>query len=134
MKQSRPRWFVLKENLLYYFKNEGDISPLGYIPLMGASIEPITKKPSFKIFHSVNKEDYLTASNQEECDSWINTLSKIIHEISPDSSSNSSPKKHFMNIPFSPVIEDSIPEIQTIKVKIFNFFSISKIFFFLEPF
>lgn len=84
LKEFRPRYFVLKGNQLYYFKEEQDVNPLGCISLVGASISPHEKKKNtFIIKHSGKQKDVLAANSQEDCQAWMNCISAKISKSPP---------------------------------------------------
>jgi len=97
----KPRYFILKDNCLYYFKNKGDKEPRGIIPLENLRVRECNdtkKKFCFEIYApnsgSVIKacktdsdgkvvvghhDSYkICAPSKEERDSWMNDIKNSI--------------------------------------------------------
>jgi hypothetical protein len=74
------RWFILKDNNLYYFKKKGDPKPVGEIPLGGAQIKTdvkVKRSHTFELYSpSIDKTFYVQANNKEDMSSWISALEK----------------------------------------------------------
>lgn len=69
---------------MYYFKEEKDVTPLGCISLVGASISAHkSKKNTFVIKHSGNETDVLTADSPEDYQAWMACISERISKSPP---------------------------------------------------
>ncbi|XP_031569959.1 pleckstrin-2-like [Actinia tenebrosa] len=82
----KTRWFVLYDERLCYYKKKGDVDPAGYVLLQGCFIvspcAEYTKKES--VFRLTSKEgiEYLIqAVNDEERNSWANSIAEAIRKI-----------------------------------------------------
>mmetsp|Transcript_8982 Transcript_8982/g.16865 ORF Transcript_8982/g.16865 Transcript_8982/m.16865 type:complete len:682 (-) Transcript_8982:40-2085(-) len=53
----RPRWFILSENTLYYFKHSEDVEPLGFIPLENVLIRTCleTEQEDIRLSHQMRR-------------------------------------------------------------------------------
>lgn len=82
IKAYRRRWFELRGQHLYYFKQQAQKRPAGYILVAGAKVEDDpTKKCSFKIRGSKLSRIYeLTAANDEEKEEWMRELQKVAND------------------------------------------------------
>jgi hypothetical protein len=76
----KARWFIIKDNNLYYFKKKGDSKPIGEIPLPGSTIKSdpkIKRTHTFELYSpQINKIYYCQANTREEMKSWITALEK----------------------------------------------------------
>jgi hypothetical protein len=77
----RKRWFVLKDNFLYYFKHKNDTKPGGIIFLEGCFIEPLKKvdgEDYFGIEIVISEEKGSTrnlyAKSEKDRDDWVAAL------------------------------------------------------------
>ncbi|GAM24949.1 hypothetical protein SAMD00019534_081240 [Acytostelium subglobosum LB1] len=108
----KKRYFVLKENCLFYFQHPNDNFPCGMIPLQTTfrvkRVSPSTRKHCFKIIHdglqsckqktgvgmTVERKEpyYLSADTDEECNAWMTIVLESIQKSDrlPSSSSSSS--------------------------------------------
>jgi len=90
-KNWNKRWFILKENYLFYTKKQGD-PPQGIINLHGATINetlgPTTRPNSFSLFAPksvsvdakwTNRTFFICASSPEELKKWSAALVKASH-------------------------------------------------------
>jgi len=81
------RWFVLKDNNLYYYKSPKDTEQKGQIQLVSTSAcnpEPAMKKKG-KFYFSVgtpNRKYFIFADDEESMSSWVDIISKTIDNIS----------------------------------------------------
>uniref|UniRef100_T2M6C3 Cytohesin-2 n=1 Tax=Hydra vulgaris TaxID=6087 RepID=T2M6C3_HYDVU len=96
----KPRYFILKDNCLFYFRNKGDKEPTGIIPLENLQVQEnndFRKKYCFEIFasggsiikacktesdgkvvsghHDIYR---ICASSNEERDDWIKSIKNSI--------------------------------------------------------
>ena len=61
-KSWKKRWFVLKDNNLYYFKDEKSVTPIGFIPLEALDVRELSERPfCFEIF-SPNSRNLIKAA------------------------------------------------------------------------
>lgn len=97
----RKRWFVVKDHCLFYFKKKGAPEPVGMIPLESLVVEKEAKGKSklsgycFRLVHQDKSQKVkscrfgdskqgnhesvlLSASSDQERDSWVATLQKNI--------------------------------------------------------
>jgi hypothetical protein len=81
IKNWKVRWFVLKGENLFYFKTKNikEEKPLGMIPLLGCSIstdQTRIKRPCcFELTApEINKVFYIQCNNDEEMNSWIDSI------------------------------------------------------------
>jgi len=76
----KVRWFIIKDNNLYYFKKKGDQKPIGEIPLPGSQIKVDTKvkrSNTFELYSpTIDKIFYCQANTHEEMKGWISALEK----------------------------------------------------------
>jgi hypothetical protein len=76
----KARWFIIKNNNLYYFKKKGDSKPIGEIPLPGSSIKTdpkIKRTHTFELYSpQINKIFYCQANTRDEMKGWISALEK----------------------------------------------------------
>lgn len=83
VKNWKRRWFVLKDNRLYYYKRPNDVNAQGFIPLTRCVVKAAeVKKNCFKIFDphqpfSKNHPSfYIYADSSEDLNEWMNVLDK----------------------------------------------------------
>ncbi|GAM28613.1 hypothetical protein SAMD00019534_117890 [Acytostelium subglobosum LB1] len=99
----KKRYFVLKENCLFYFQHPSDNFPCGMIPLHVSfrvkRVSPSTRKHCFKVIHDglqsckqisdgggggrkVERKEpyYLSAESDEECNVWLATIQNAIQK------------------------------------------------------
>ncbi|KPM07422.1 PH domain-containing protein 5 [Sarcoptes scabiei] len=83
-KQFQKKWFVLKENFLFYYNSKSEKEPNGLIILEGYRVEIIdtfTDRYAFKIdfgisrFGAKMKSYILAADSQSDMERWIKALS-----------------------------------------------------------
>jgi len=76
-KEWKPRFFMIKDNFLHYFKSEGEERPDGVVPLEGCSVDRKTRADGeehcFEIVSS-KKSYFLRAANAKELDSWMEAI------------------------------------------------------------
>eukprot|EP01087_Luapelamoeba_hula_P008615 TRINITY_DN2167_c0_g1_i1.p1 TRINITY_DN2167_c0_g1~~TRINITY_DN2167_c0_g1_i1.p1 ORF type:complete len:657 (+),score=73.72 TRINITY_DN2167_c0_g1_i1:316-2286(+) len=90
-KNWRVRYFVLKGDNLYYFKEKTTPAPIAAIPLKGARIftklpPGIQPKPNIFGLYSTDgagfiKIFFLEANNAEECHGWMNALAEASESL-----------------------------------------------------
>ncbi|XP_043914847.1 rho GTPase-activating protein 24 isoform X2 [Protopterus annectens] len=92
VKTWHTRWFVLKEDQLYYFKDEEETKPLGVIVLPGNKVvdHPCNGEDPGKFLFEVvpggdrermtaNHETYLLMANtQNDMEDWVKTIRRVI--------------------------------------------------------
>ncbi|XP_038130945.1 rho GTPase-activating protein 24 isoform X2 [Cyprinodon tularosa] len=92
VKTWHSRWFVLRGELLYYYKDEEETKPLGVIPLPGNKVSehPTSGDEGGKFLFEVipggerermttNHETYLLmASTQNDMEDWVKTIRRVI--------------------------------------------------------
>eukprot|EP01103_Thecamoeba_quadrilineata_P008330 TRINITY_DN18098_c0_g1_i1.p1 TRINITY_DN18098_c0_g1~~TRINITY_DN18098_c0_g1_i1.p1 ORF type:complete len:462 (+),score=61.43 TRINITY_DN18098_c0_g1_i1:166-1551(+) len=84
----KRRWFILKDDKLYYFKTIKDIEVTGIIPLgSGAACKEesyqVRKKKhcfSVKPSNSAKRVYFIFADNADDCKSWIAKINEAINE------------------------------------------------------
>lgn len=82
VKSWKKRWFLLKDDLLFYFKSsENLVAPMGIIPLAGCKIKAVTipekeKKNLFKIYPKIEVVPpfLLSAENEVDMNEWIKAI------------------------------------------------------------
>eukprot|EP00164_Ancoracysta_twista_P005996 GFYU01008263.1.p1 GENE.GFYU01008263.1~~GFYU01008263.1.p1 ORF type:complete len:592 (-),score=116.42 GFYU01008263.1:16-1791(-) len=79
--QWNKRWVVLKDDLLYYFKNQNDAKPAGVIMLEGCTVdttEDVAKKPNcFIIKHAGGSRDYVfSCEKASETTEWVYSIKR----------------------------------------------------------
>jgi hypothetical protein len=76
----KVRWFIIKDNNLYYFKKKGDQKPIDMVPLPGSQIKVDTKvkrSNTFELYSpTIDKLFYCQANSHEEMLGWISALEK----------------------------------------------------------
>lgn len=98
VKTWKKRWFVLKDNCLYYFKQQSDTNPCGIIPLENLLVKPFdikSKKAIFELYSPTgdikacklengqlvkgHHGSYLiSCKSKEEMDTWIQAIQNNI--------------------------------------------------------
>lgn len=81
----RTRWFLLTEDNLEYYKNRGDSTPAGSIPLPGASLivprDNTAKKTFLMQLNSLcGKELLVQAPDLSTLNEWAESIEKVISE------------------------------------------------------
>eukprot|EP01094_Clydonella_sp_ATCC50884_P001086 TRINITY_DN10813_c1_g1_i3.p1 TRINITY_DN10813_c1_g1~~TRINITY_DN10813_c1_g1_i3.p1 ORF type:complete len:1472 (+),score=493.47 TRINITY_DN10813_c1_g1_i3:86-4501(+) len=87
----KERWFLLKDDMLYYFRTSDEQAPLGVIPLRDAhitrDIRPSSSEHTICVVPSASQLQpfYLRARNENEFYQWTNALclASVAHERSP---------------------------------------------------
>jgi len=85
MKGSRwlKRYFILKDNLLFYFEKKSDHEPIGVLVLEAASVclgdEPESNAFTFNVTFPGpdSRVYYLRAQNQNDLESWMNLIQSV---------------------------------------------------------
>jgi serine/threonine protein kinase len=79
----RKRWFVLKDNFLYWFKDPRELRPAGIIFIEGCFVDPIPESPHRDLFafeivvsEEKGKSKMLFAKTAQERDDWMNAIKK----------------------------------------------------------
>ncbi|GAM20685.1 hypothetical protein SAMD00019534_038600 [Acytostelium subglobosum LB1] len=72
------RWFVLKQNYLFYFKTSRDKKPKGIIHLVNIAVQKSYYKPFCMAIResTENREFLICGSSQSEIDEWISSVTK----------------------------------------------------------
>ncbi|XP_015251649.1 PREDICTED: rho GTPase-activating protein 22-like isoform X2 [Cyprinodon variegatus] len=94
MKNWQLRWFVLRSDHLYFYKDEEETKPQGFIPLQGCQVNELSANPDepgrhlFEIVPggAVEKERapishesfLLMASSQTDMDDWVRAIRRVI--------------------------------------------------------
>ncbi|KAM8887901.1 rho GTPase-activating protein 22 isoform 1-T1 [Synchiropus picturatus] len=94
MKNWQLRWFVLRTDQLYFYKDEEETKPQGCIPLQGCQVNEITANPDeagrhlFEIVPGgtgdkdrapVSHESFLLMANsQTDMDDWVKAIRRVI--------------------------------------------------------
>uniref|UniRef100_A0A8C0HCT0 Rho GTPase activating protein 22 n=1 Tax=Chelonoidis abingdonii TaxID=106734 RepID=A0A8C0HCT0_CHEAB len=94
MKNWQQRWFVLRGDQLFYYKDEEETKPQGFIPLQGNQVSELTPQPEepgkhlFEIAPGgagdrekmpVNHEAFLLMANsQNEMEDWVKAIRRVI--------------------------------------------------------
>ncbi|XP_075790759.1 rho GTPase-activating protein 22 isoform X3 [Pelodiscus sinensis] len=94
MKNWQQRWFVLRGDQLFYYKDEEETKPQGFIPLQGNQVSEVTPHPEepgkhlFEIAPGgtgdrekvpVNHEAFLLMANsQNEMEDWVKAIRRVI--------------------------------------------------------
>jgi len=89
VKNWKKRWFVLKDDVLYYFKGKEDNEAAGSISVENCSIQTANnktgKKNSFEILTQMKERNYyLYAETASEMEEWISILSKVSNSSKKD--------------------------------------------------
>jgi copper chaperone CopZ len=87
VKNWRRRWFVLKDNILCYYKTPNDNRPAGQIKIdENVKVQPndtMQKEHCFEI-QTDKRTYYMCADNVNEFQSWINALLRTAITQNPD--------------------------------------------------
>ncbi|XP_041830753.1 rho GTPase-activating protein 22 isoform X1 [Melanotaenia boesemani] len=94
MKNWQLRWFVLRSDQLYFYKDEEETKPQGCIPLQGCQVNELTANPDepgrhlFEIVPGgtgekdrapVSHESFLLMANtQTDMDDWVKAIRRVI--------------------------------------------------------
>ncbi|CAM5155936.1 rho GTPase-activating protein 22 isoform X2 [Chelonia mydas] len=94
MKNWQQRWFVLRGDQLFYYKDEEETKPQGFIPLQGNQVSELTphaEEPGKHLFEiapggagdrekmPVNHEAFLLMANsQNEMEDWVKAIRRVI--------------------------------------------------------
>ncbi|EGG17471.1 pleckstrin domain-containing protein [Cavenderia fasciculata] len=105
----KKRYFVLKENCLFYFQHSNDNFPNGMIPL-NRSIKLVrvpnsTRKHCFKIIHdgsskhgsgSVERREpyFLSSENDDECNEWMKSIQNVLSKVPAPPTNNNNHENH----------------------------------------
>jgi hypothetical protein len=77
IKNWKNRWFLLKGDMLFYFRSEEDLSPLGAIPLRGAKVTRDTSHEGMQyclrimLASATLQPFYLQAANEQDFRDWF---------------------------------------------------------------
>eukprot|EP00002_Diphylleia_rotans_P002582 TRINITY_DN11630_c0_g1_i2.p1 TRINITY_DN11630_c0_g1~~TRINITY_DN11630_c0_g1_i2.p1 ORF type:complete len:407 (-),score=70.73 TRINITY_DN11630_c0_g1_i2:356-1531(-) len=81
IKTWKKRWFILKGNYLFYFKEKGDANPKGIICLKEGSVETssadIGKSHAFSI-KTPDRQYFMCATSGDDEREWVQVLSKKV--------------------------------------------------------
>ncbi|XP_036396382.1 rho GTPase-activating protein 22 isoform X2 [Megalops cyprinoides] len=92
MKNWQLRWFVLRSDQLYFYKDEVESKPQGCIPLLGSQVNELTPNPDepgrhlFEIIPAGERDKtaisheafLLMASSQNDMDDWVKAIRRVI--------------------------------------------------------
>lgn len=92
MKNWQLRWFVLRADYLYFYKDEEETKPQGCIPLKGSQVNELTANPEepgrhlFEIVPAGEKDKaaishesfLLMANSQSDMDDWVKAIRRVI--------------------------------------------------------
>uniref|UniRef100_A0A8D2ZXC6 Rho GTPase activating protein 22 n=1 Tax=Scophthalmus maximus TaxID=52904 RepID=A0A8D2ZXC6_SCOMX len=94
MKNWQLRWFVLRSDQLYFYKDEEETKPQGCIPLQGCQVNELTANPDepgrhlFEIVPGgtgekdrapISHESFLLMANsQSDMDDWVKAIRRVI--------------------------------------------------------
>uniref|UniRef100_A0A1A8UB15 Rho GTPase activating protein 22 n=1 Tax=Nothobranchius furzeri TaxID=105023 RepID=A0A1A8UB15_NOTFU len=94
MKNWQLRWFVLRSDQLYFYKDEEETKPQGVIPLQGCQVNELTANPDepgrhlFEIIPGGSGEKdrvpmshesiLLMANSQTDMDDWVKAIRRVI--------------------------------------------------------
>ncbi|XP_056616668.1 rho GTPase-activating protein 22 isoform X1 [Triplophysa dalaica] len=93
MKNWQLRWFVLKTDQLYFYKDEEETKPQGCIPLQGSQVNELTANPEetgrhlFEIVPAAQEKDrsalsheafLLMANSQNDMEDWVKAIRRVI--------------------------------------------------------
>ncbi|XP_060951187.1 rho GTPase-activating protein 22 isoform X2 [Limanda limanda] len=92
MKNWQLRWFVLRSDQLYFYKDEEETKPQGCIPLQGCQVNELTANPDepgrhlFEIVPAGEKDRapishesfLLMANSQTDMDDWVKAIRRVI--------------------------------------------------------
>eukprot|EP01103_Thecamoeba_quadrilineata_P003861 TRINITY_DN13599_c0_g1_i1.p1 TRINITY_DN13599_c0_g1~~TRINITY_DN13599_c0_g1_i1.p1 ORF type:complete len:507 (-),score=90.12 TRINITY_DN13599_c0_g1_i1:67-1587(-) len=77
-KSLKSRWFVLQDDLLFYFKSRTDSKPISFIPLLYCKVSKTNKlrKPFvFEVSPQLgNRVFYFIASSDHETEEWVSAI------------------------------------------------------------
>jgi len=80
VKSWKRRYFVLKDNFLFYYKKPKDDNPTGVVQLEGCTVEEVPNAEERKNCFKINTESrvwLLQADRQIEMDIWIDCISNV---------------------------------------------------------
>ncbi|KAJ6255356.1 non-specific serine/threonine protein kinase [Anaeramoeba flamelloides] len=82
IKTWRKRWFVIRGNVLYYYKKKTSKFPLGMLPLSQSVVVDYAKKRRKKFVFSVDvpnaRKYFINATSETEREDWMGAISKSI--------------------------------------------------------
>ncbi|XP_051530159.1 rho GTPase-activating protein 22 [Myxocyprinus asiaticus] len=92
MKNWQLRWFVLRADHLYFYKDEEETKPQGCIPLKGSQVNELTansEEPGRHLFEivpagekdkaAISHESFLLMANsQSDMDDWVKAIRRVI--------------------------------------------------------
>uniref|UniRef100_A0A8C3AWX9 Rho GTPase-activating protein 24 n=1 Tax=Cyclopterus lumpus TaxID=8103 RepID=A0A8C3AWX9_CYCLU len=90
MKNWQLRWFVLRSDQLFFYKDEEETKPQGCIPLQGCQVNELTAnpdEPGRHLFEIVPEKDrapishesfLLMANSQTDMDDWVKAIRRVI--------------------------------------------------------
>uniref|UniRef100_A0A665V754 Rho GTPase activating protein 22 n=1 Tax=Echeneis naucrates TaxID=173247 RepID=A0A665V754_ECHNA len=86
MKNWQLRWFVLRSDQLYFYKDEEETKPQGCITLQGCQVNELTANPDepgrhlFEIVPApISHESFLLMANsQTDMDDWVKAIRRVI--------------------------------------------------------
>uniref|UniRef100_A0A8K9WTS4 Rho GTPase activating protein 22b n=1 Tax=Oncorhynchus mykiss TaxID=8022 RepID=A0A8K9WTS4_ONCMY len=92
MKNWQLKWFVLRSDQLYFYKDEEETKPQGCIPLQGCQVNELTANPEepgrhiFEIIPGGEKDRaaisheaiLLLANSQSDMDDWVKAIRRVI--------------------------------------------------------
>uniref|UniRef100_A0A4W4E3B0 Rho GTPase-activating protein 24 n=1 Tax=Electrophorus electricus TaxID=8005 RepID=A0A4W4E3B0_ELEEL len=84
MKNWQLRWFVLRSDFLYFYKDEEETKPQGCIPLKGSQVNELTANPEepgrhlFEIVPGNHEALLLMANSQTDMDDWVKAIRRVI--------------------------------------------------------
>ncbi|KFP67041.1 Rho GTPase-activating protein 25, partial [Cariama cristata] len=96
VKNWQQRYFVLKGQQLYYYKDEDDVKPQGCLSLQGSTIKEVASNPEeggkfiFEIIQGVSGDQnwagqdtcVLMANSQSEMDEWVKSIRRVLGSAS----------------------------------------------------
>uniref|UniRef100_A0A663M8A4 Rho GTPase-activating protein 24 n=1 Tax=Athene cunicularia TaxID=194338 RepID=A0A663M8A4_ATHCN len=88
VKNWQQRYFVLKGQQLYYYKDEDDVKPQGCLSLQGSTIKEVASNPEeggkfiFEIIPDQNRAGQdtcvLMANSQSEMEEWVKSIRRVL--------------------------------------------------------
>uniref|UniRef100_A0AAZ3Q6W5 Rho GTPase activating protein 22 n=2 Tax=Oncorhynchus tshawytscha TaxID=74940 RepID=A0AAZ3Q6W5_ONCTS len=86
MKNWQLKWFVLRSDQLYFYKDEEETKPQGCIPLQGCQVNELTANPEepgrhlFEIVPAAISHEaiLLLANSQSDMDDWVKAIRRVI--------------------------------------------------------
>ncbi|KFV60836.1 Rho GTPase-activating protein 25, partial [Tyto alba] len=92
VKNWQQRYFVLKGQMLYYYKDEDDVKPQGCLSLQGSTINEVASNPEeggkfiFEIIPGVSGDQnragqdtcVLMANSQSEMEEWVKSIRRVL--------------------------------------------------------